>query len=804
MAAASSSSKNLSSSSSCCSSLLGRPTNPNVRNSEASNPMRRSFTGTPFPKPSVIVCQKGGGFNPNTPANSPSDCPRRNFIGRENIIVSLRDHEDKENGKDHSWKSARGRSPASMKCSKNFMSPTISAASKISPSPRKKVLTDRNELIRSSMPSADRQVPSTEELDSKPEKVTNQKKEVSFDSTVTYFGEEEATNDDVQAQKSEEIGSKLRTITNDFNFTSEDVPLENDCVNLDPIFEISPRASCSLPSPALPPLDADPSVPLYDPKTNYPSPTPQFPHYKPYPRIELYLNKQIDGKRLDQNFLFVSLSDTETTEDETHSDVSNKESEDSCSGETLKEEKEKELALSEISSVSASVAKRPPKPRFFKTRKFFGLLFLTIACIMLSLTRNSQFIDSYLLNNLDCSELYYVPNEISEFTRKSLEDIVQQFPLQLSNLLSYGLKMIARFRERHKMGSLQYANLTSLLKDDSSDGYLIFDHGSLGAQIKNEEDSDIKLLEKDIEKIVGEDHQGSEEQEGSESEEAGNDIEEVSGDDLHEFEEQENFVGFEEQEVDNIAKVDLTEGRSEYTYDVDLSSAVLGDINSAPDVVEDATEAAYRVDVSNVLIDDIIPQSQFEMLEKAVNSAEAETILAEQSLEISHSSTTHQSQIGSEPLNWVLNRDISWAHVVAGVSFLALSLLAFIFMKNRISVTTEASAPPLMPPLSKKLNHCIMSASEFDIFGESSPSKMSSFQNAKKELAGTSEAQSYERRPRTTSSRESLASLDYSMGSSYGSFTTYEKIPLKNGNKEEEEFTPVRRSSRIRSQVTSP
>jgi hypothetical protein len=55
--------------------IPSRPTNPNSRNSETSNPMRRSFSGSPFVKPSIISNQRGGGgggFNPNTPVNTPS------------------------------------------------------------------------------------------------------------------------------------------------------------------------------------------------------------------------------------------------------------------------------------------------------------------------------------------------------------------------------------------------------------------------------------------------------------------------------------------------------------------------------------------------------------------------------------------------------------------------------------------------------------------------------------------------------------------------------------------------------------
>lgn len=57
-----------------CSPIPSRLTNHYSRNSETSNPMRRSFNVSPFVKPSIISNQKGGGgcFNPNTPVNTPS------------------------------------------------------------------------------------------------------------------------------------------------------------------------------------------------------------------------------------------------------------------------------------------------------------------------------------------------------------------------------------------------------------------------------------------------------------------------------------------------------------------------------------------------------------------------------------------------------------------------------------------------------------------------------------------------------------------------------------------------------------
>ncbi|XP_057502032.1 uncharacterized protein LOC130785844 [Actinidia eriantha] len=112
--------------------------------------------------------------------------------------------------------------------------------------------------------------------------------------------------------------------------------------------------------------------------------------------------------------------------------------------------------------------------------------------------------------------------------------------------------------------------------------------------------------------------------------------------------------------------------------------------------------------------------------------------------------------------------------------------------------------------ISKPSSHT--SPAEFDLVGESCPSEMSSCQRSssynKRGLRGTDdETQSQMRKERRVSKRGSLASSsEYSMDTppSYGSFTTYEKIPNKHGCGDEEIVTPVRRSSRIKKQVTSP
>lgn len=72
-----------------------------------------------------------------------------------------------------------------------------------------------------------------------------------------------------------------------------------------------------------------------------------------------------------------------------------------------------------------------------------------------------------------------------------------------------------------------------------------------------------------------------------------------------------------------------------------------------------------------------------------------------------------------------------------------------------------------------------------DVAGARRPSEMSIFQissshSKKYPKLEDDEAQSIEKKPRKSNRRESLAASEFSMGSpSYGSFTTYERIPAK-------------------------
>ncbi|KAL9367547.1 hypothetical protein Peur_038746 [Populus x canadensis] len=908
--------------------IPSRPTNPNSRNSETSNPMRRSFSGSPFVKPSIISNQRGGGggFNPNTPVNTPSDYPRRNSISRENIVVAFPDHEDKENGKDQNWKSVRIRSPA--KGTKNFMSPTISAASKINASPRKKILADWNEQIRTSISFSDTKSPLMEDLYSKLNKGLNQKKEVSFDSTVTYLGDSEDSKSEehvdlmVDSRSKDDLMEDLyskpnkglnqkevsfdSTVTylgdnedskseehvdlmvdssskDDLDLSSENLTMEKDCVNLDPSFEISPRVSSSFPDPALAPLDADPSVPTYDPKTNYLSPRPQFLHYRPNPRIELYyLNKERDGQPLEEIFASECSSETEVSEaEDSHSDDSRKESDasladevkesDDSSSDEVKEEEEleelllasepisigtyveeEELLVSEPNSMSTSVEKaeekRVPKSRFYTRRKFIALLsVLTVGFLYVSVSK-SQVMDPSVLNNFTFFEPY-VPPEFSEYNRQTFDVLAQKVQLWLHQSLCYTHNLINCFRGVHILGPFQYANLTVLLEDDIVDSQFVFDQSILRSKVKYEE----KVLEsiKGAEVIINlsdEEDQPSAVDENIEVVGDKNDWDFNSAPDSEEFGVPESIKGAEvninlSDEEDQPSAVDENIEVVGDKNDWDFNSApdseefsvpesevanlrpgsgVTETDNSAQEVIQESAETAANVVElqSNMVLEDqsvLIPQAaeiQPEILNSMpsqgindISSAGIESPASEVNFEILAGAATENLR-SSELVN------TRSAQIMVGISLIVFSLLgtAFVYMKSQTPTTRNAASAVDQMPATKKLDDSPMpvAAEHTDIVGESSPSEMSSFSlsYSKKGQGGTSEAHSCERKPRKNIyRREFMASPDYSVGSmgspSYGSFTTYEKIS-KHGNEDEEVITPVRRSSRIRNQVTSP
>ncbi|KAM3291396.1 hypothetical protein P3S67_019685 [Capsicum chacoense] len=126
-------------------SIRSFPAHPRTSENNNSTP-RRSFNDNPFLRPSVLATHIG--FNPVTPANSPADSTRmvsnsgKGELGSSSLSWGF---DEKENES----KAPKLKSPT--KGSKNFLSLTISASSKIAQSPKKKILVERNDPVRTSI-----------------------------------------------------------------------------------------------------------------------------------------------------------------------------------------------------------------------------------------------------------------------------------------------------------------------------------------------------------------------------------------------------------------------------------------------------------------------------------------------------------------------------------------------------------------------------------------------------------------------------------------------------------------------------
>ncbi|BFG42178.1 hypothetical protein CerSpe_284520 [Prunus speciosa] len=843
--------------------------NPNLRNSEIGNPMRRSFTGNSFAKPSINANPRS--FNPNTPANSPSENQRRSSMGRA-TVVTFRDSEDKENGKDQNWKQMRVRSPSGSNGTKNFMSPTISAASKVTTSPRKKILAERNGPVRASSVSfSDLKSSCLNPTVEDPEHM-----KVGLAPHLVFTTPK--TQKDICSE--ELLCSK--------NEPEEPVCVnaseEPDSVNLDPSFKISPPPCCPKSSPVIAPLDDDPSAPPYDPKTNYLSPRPQFLHYRPNPRIEYYLSKEREGKRLEDNFISGSSSDTDTAE-ETQSEYSQKELEDVTSDAVVKEEQQlpeeneeeeeeeekqgvnvsepRDISTTNIfmSKEEAAEVQWSSKTGFFWKSKFTALLLLLVVAFLSVSVIHSPVIDSSVLKDLNFLK-EYDQSEVAEFARSSLDGLTRNFRVWSANSVSFISELILHLRGAHDLGPLQYCNLTALMEDVRVDGYSVFDHSDKGMERKYEFDLvDISALGEKGQTVIGAAENTVEVHIDPEYEELVNEeaettveiqvVEEKGQPEIGAVESTVEVVRVDpehEEQVDQEAEAavnieEVSEGNNNFiSGEVVLQAAHADLVELESSKVEQSQEENVGADhidsepESNVSKrEEIVLISLAEKANTVVSGVQELQLESEMSTGAEVESFKDHSPISSkvdascenvqtsEEVDLTVDETefkVSMATMLGIVSLVSalIGSTAFIYGKKRKSTASNPAISVVQPSLTKKLDasptvpfsteHTFQEGpSSWNWIGEPCPSEMSNIQKSSsyrtKGLKASDKAESQEKMPRKNHRRESLTSIDSSMGSpSYGSFTTYEKIPIKHG--EEEIVTPVRRSSRIRKQVTSP
>lgn len=610
------------------------------------------------------------------------------------------------------------RSPAKI-ASKNFMAPTISAASKFTPSPRKKILGEKNELTRTSIQFLDK------DSDLKSEAAafnqTNKMNDCSHESTTVE-------------QKENVVGPAVLEVN--LNSANESTEKLSDVTENSDFFKNRPFCCSPVTSPIIAPLDLDPHLPPYDPKKNFLSPRPQFLRYKPNPRIEILLNKEgydnygeDDVTRLEDSFnLSENSSDTEEGEQEKEKEKeAEAEAGDSVheSSEVLiekvSEEKHTDLGhesseiLSEMvleEKQSDSQVKRTSEGRFFTRSKTFSFLFVVflVACFSFSLT-DSPPMDLPIYKDVGFSEIYHESLRFAGFAKESFDGFVENLQSWSMDFISYLSHQISQLFQTQKMSSIQFYNLTN---SPIQEEFLFNSH--IGTNYIQELEEEIREEAETVE------------------------------------EEEEDF---EEMEVDGIEVTDKVD-------DIDVVTDEV--VNEQPDEIQSSDDCVLE-EKSNL---EDVHMSKTE----AIHEAEPEMEFNDLEMDANVADSNDESEVMSSDFS---TESINTA-CLAGFSMVIMAVSAIFYMSK---MKSNAKKPA-------------MGVSDDNAHRESCSSETSSVQKGYKKKTANNK-------------RESLASSssDFSTDSpSYGSFTTFERIPIK--RKDEVMLTPIRRSSRLlKNQVIS-
>ncbi|VFQ59109.1 unnamed protein product [Cuscuta campestris] len=754
------------------------PTRPRT-STEPNSAARRSFGGTPSPIPLPLSNTGRRSFRrscPPSPSNSPADSGRRSLPVKEEKPESW-DCSEKENER-----AAKLRSPA--KGSKNFMSPTFSAASKFSSSPKKKVLVERNEPVRTSISLCDGKATFFSSISSDPTENSIPKPEV-------------------------RPGTKsLRKVT--FSEAPLQYDDENDVTESD---SLSNEKCLRLPF-----LDMSPCM-------NHASPRPKFTLYSPKPSLEVLKSTEKgfdmvgESKRLDESFGSAIVS--EDLDSESQSDDSHTESDDSSS--TTEEEmaveeepksleEEEEIGLKpEAEKLAKESHEGEKKSRIFICLKWAFTVFLLMvaACVSISVT------DSPVFNGYGVEDA-------------NLADLSSYWGSQVQSTLNdhhhFGRFFIPPTFPTDELSPMFFTNSTCLVGGTEWE----FKVDRVFEKLEEEQDHELDD-EAESEDLVKDDE--VEEEADSDIEEELEDEDDVPDIKLGGKLEVENLADEEDvgsAEEEEISAIGLVVAKDDGI--IELNSPPINGVESEEvhtdfaDSMEISVLEAVENDV--LIINDVLqPEEEEEVpthfddnrkilaLEEAVGEGEPdvgiddddhlENIADEKdgsfSGEESPASQMHQEEEGRNGFNKSLGISaspllllISSAVAVAA----AAAVLISVKQSNRMTIVEDEK----QETVGNAVTGSGTSSEEVSTSGNST-----SRRRGRRRMAG--EAEEEEKR-KASSRRESVATSDCSLGSlSYGSFTTYEKIPLKhhhlgNGGGDEG-MTPVRRSSRIRSQTVA-
>lgn len=672
-----------------------------------------------------------------------------------------KDCEEKENddNKDCVLKASKLHSPA--KGCKSFMAPTISAASKFTPSPRKKVLVERNEQVRTSISFSDGKAMffSNVSQDSEP------RNENFLDSNLAGSENKKTVPKTKKVTFAEIASDSQHSVITD----SDSWKVEKSKVVSSPIA----------------PLDADPSLPPYDPKTNYLSPRPQFIRYKPNPRVEMLKEKALDSDEL-EGILMAEMLFSDSDEGAASADMvigfDEEIAADAQASEPLSESSlpTSTAPVDEI-SVEEFVGSNGKKVRSLSRLMGFSvILVLLVACVSVSVMRAPSY-DEFL-SLPEVSALYDQSRAIVDSARLSLGHVAQRVHHVAAGSVSLVFKLANELVEGEKRAPLQFVNLTDLQEDAWKEAYFLKRVENVEEE-EFEEELDTEMEEEayaDEDELDLEDEIDAFEEEEAYSEancdddhiEKGYDVvaaEETAPADS--IEKGYDIVATEENAPVSVIQTEMDEEtKVEAAMETSLDSANLeSDIQmqmKEPNSVDESAAAASQIQETDQVEAAVEKISQGDINVGA--SDNADTITSDQASSNTESTPAKESFIS-----------VAIPCFIAGV----VGVAALVVYK-RNATSSSSNVVQVKPMLSKERDNGVTSSNtkkssiqEEKEYSESwqTESQMSSSYHYQR--SGANEVESSERKARKYTRRESLASSSESP--SYGSFTTYERIPIK-------------------------
>ncbi|KAG0497164.1 hypothetical protein HPP92_001855 [Vanilla planifolia] len=734
--------------------------------SPSPNPSRPS---SPNPKSieNESARHKSGALNPTKPCSG-SEIPLRNSVSKS----PRGSFEQKENERDSIWSStARARSSSVNSCKgmKGFMAPTISASSKVAANtPRKTILLERNE------DSIDSRRASVEEI--KPKSVV--------------------------VSDSEEISLRNRQRIQSFSYSRS---------HHQPAVTRSPSFSHDGPT------ESDPSLPPYDPMTNYLSPRPRFLHYKPKPRADQ--NKDFledfavvgDGRRLEDSF-----SSSDGSED------SSDYNEGAQSSPTVKEQ----VTNSSVMKSLGAHLPDQPKPKTYNTRTklFARSKLIPILWLLIIASFSLPMIDSPILTpsmikdesigKLGGLHVMHLKGFLAVAGRnlQGIASRMSHWPTHLNAILTTSLSST---KEIEMACSTNTTVSTSVVQNVDKD-FCYNSELELPGQNDpvDESPGEVCKIEFSVDVVDGDVKLWKREKDNFPTYEEGH----ISFDDLGEkidkamsedvdgkghLEQVPIELGDEDSSPMNTGEIDssigsIVDNQINFMYKEGHESFTAPGLESGK--MEEQSE-----DIDIAISDEVDVGGHptgFEMVQSHFNNKED----SGESIDLAIETQMMDRKVSTEGHSPVFADTRLMFAVLGMLAVLSLATaLIFLFMKKKKTWIASDDIVPYNNTRSVSGNAKRSRNGDYspfhdltEVMGDSGPTEMSSSLNTNLSL-------SQQMRKTTPTHEMQRRESAVSSSTSYGSFTALEKLSSKKGSKDEEVMTPVRRSSRIRNhQVTSP